>query len=106
MRRFLALLMMMLAMAPGASAREKPLIALAMCDLDTARSVAIASDIMDGAEEAGYAVEMASAEHRLSAQISDIEHLTEARPEYLVVVAVKAVGLRGAIRAAAEKGSR
>jgi ABC-type sugar transport system substrate-binding protein len=95
---------MMALMASPAAAQQKAGIALSMCDLDTARSVAIASDIMDGAEEAGYALEMRSAEHRLSAQISDIHQLTEAEPQYLVIVAVKAVGLGKAIRAAAEKG--
>jgi ABC-type sugar transport system substrate-binding protein len=88
----------------GAGAQQKPDIVLSMCDLDTARSVAIASDIMDGAEEAGYSVEMRSAENRLSAQISDIYQLIEDRPRYLIVVPVKAVGLRTAIRAAAQKG--
>jgi ABC-type sugar transport system substrate-binding protein len=91
-------------MTSAASAQQKPGIALSMCDLDTARSVAIASDIVDGAENAGYAIEMRSAEHRLSTQISDIDQLMEARPQYLIIVAVKTVGLRKAIQAAAEKG--
>lgn len=91
-------------MSVDAGAQQKADIALSMCDLDTARSVAIASDIMDGAEAAGYSFEMRCAEHRLSAQISDIYQLIEDRPRYLIVVAVKAVGLRGAIQAAAEQG--
>ncbi len=103
MRRFLACILIVM-MTSAASAQQKPGIALSMCDLDTARSVAIASDIMDGVENVGYAIEMRSAEHRLSTQISDIDQLMEARPQYLIIVAVKTVGLRKAIQAAAEKG--
>lgn len=103
MRRFFAC-MLILMLSPVASAQQKPGIALSMCDLDTARSVAIASDIVDGAKSAGYAIEMRSAEHRLSTQIADIDQMLEARPHYLVIVAVKSVGLRKAIQAAAEKG--
>ena len=104
MRRLLLCLLVFLTISVGAGAQQEVDIALSMCDLDTARSVAIASDIMEGAEAAGYSIEMRSAEHRLSAQISDIYQLIEERPQYLVVAAVKAVGLRTAIRAAALKG--
>lgn len=104
MRRLLLCLLAFMAMSVGAGAQQKVDIALSMCDLDTARSVAIASDIMDGVEEAGYLVEMRSAENRLSVQISDIYRLIENRPRYLIIVPDKAVGLRTAIHAAAEKG--
>lgn len=91
-------------LSSGALAQKNASIALSACDLDTARSVAIVSDVMDKAEQAGFTVEMRSAEHRLSVQISDIYQLMEGHPQYLVVVAVKAVGLQKAIRAAAEQG--
>ena len=94
---------MLLAVAAGASAQRADNRAL---DVRSGyRPVGrIASDIMDKAEEAGFAVEMRSAEHRLSTQVSDIYALIDEPPKYLVVVAVKAVGLQKAIRAAAERG--
>ena len=91
---------------PAGAYAEQTDIALSMCDLDTARSVAIASDLMDGAEAAGYTVKMENAEHRLSNQISDIDQLIEDTPRYLIIVAVKAVGLQKTIHAAVEKGIR
>ncbi len=104
MHRFLVCILLLAAMAPAALAAPGADIAISMSDLDTARSVAIASDLMDRAEQAGHRVTMLSADHRLSRQISDIHRLIEDRPDYLVVAAVKAVGLGGAIRAAAEAG--
>ena len=105
MRYFFAwVLILMTITSSGAAEKRTPGIALSMCDLDTARTAAIASDIMDSAKEAGYEVVMRNAEHRLSAQIADIHQLIEDDPNYLVIVAVKSVGLRKVIQAAAEKG--
>lgn len=101
---FVWVLILMTITSSGAAEKRTSGIAISMCSLDTARTVAIASDIMDKAKEAGYAVIMRNAEHRLSAQISDIYQLVEDEPNYLVIIAVKSVGLRKAIQAAADKG--
>ncbi len=47
MHRFLVCILLLAAMAPAALAAPGADIAISMSDLDTARSVAIASDLMD-----------------------------------------------------------
>ena len=85
---------------------EQKLMAISMCDLDTARAVAVTSDIMSKAEAAGYRVIIRDAQHMLSQQVTDITELIEEAPDCLIVSAVKSIGLKTVLHHAAEKGVR
>ena len=85
---------------------EPKLMAISMCDLDTARTVAVTSDIVSKAEAAGYRVVLRDAQHLLSQQVTDISELTDQAPDCLIVSAVKSIGLQAVLHRAAEKGVR
>lgn len=88
----------------GRPAYAQTRVALSMYGLDTARSVAIASDIIEHAEAQGFMIETRNANRKLSTQIEDISELLRGDPQYLVISAVKAVGLRDIISDAAAQG--
>ncbi|NCB35938.1 MAG: hypothetical protein EOM58_07820, partial [Clostridia bacterium] len=102
-RRWLTMLFFGLMLCHTAMAEPK-LMAISMCDLDTARMVAVTSDIVSKAEAAGYRVILRDAQHSLSQQATDIAELTDEAPDCLIVSAVKSIGLQTALHRAAEKG--
>ena len=104
-RRWLATLFFGLMLSHTAMAEPK-LMAISMCDLDTARTVAVTSDIVSKAEAAGYRVILRDAQHVLSQQVTDISELTDEAPDCLIVSAVKSIGLQTVLHSAAEKGVR
>lgn len=79
-------------------------LAISVADLDQARSIAVASDVMDHARSMGYEIHMDNANGKKSRQILGIERLLEKKPTHLVIVSAKSIGLSEVIAKAAEEG--
>lgn len=104
MKKCIALILLLMCLFSRGGAEEEIRIAFSIHDLSTARSVAIATDIIESAQAKGYGISIRDAEQKLTRQISDIGELLEENPHYLIVSAVKSIGLRDVIAQAAEQG--
>ena len=100
------MLLILLALFSAGRAEEEIKIAFSIHDLSTARSVAVATDIIEHSRERGFDITMLNAERKLSQQISDIGDLLAEKPDYLIISAVRSIGLRDVIAQAAEQGTK
>lgn len=89
-----------------AFAEDRVHIAVSMNELDSARSVAIILDIQDALHGEEYSMEYASARNSGTRQLEDIEQLLRGEPDYLVVDAVKYLGMGLITEKAVESGSK
>ena len=103
MKKCIALFLLLLCLLSRAGAEEIK-IAFSIHDLSTARSVAIAEDVIESAQARGWSISMRNAALKITQQISDIEEMLEQKPDYLVISAVKSIGLRDVIAQAAGQG--
>jgi len=72
---------------------EAVVVGISMNEIDSARSVAVFTDLQQTLERAGFSVLYRDAKGNLPQQISDIEELLSSHPDYLLVSAVKSIGL-------------
>ncbi len=79
-------------------------VAISMNDLSTARTVAVASDVMAELQAEGFEVEIRDAGMSLSQQTEDIRELAAAGPEYLIIAPARSIGLRDVIQDVAAQG--
>ena len=79
-------------------------VALSMGHTDTARDIAVARSILSQLDGDSFSVHLVSADGSLSRQISDIKGLVEDKPDYLLVSAVRSIGLGSAIAEARQEG--
>ena len=79
-------------------------VAISMNDLSTARTVAVASDMMSEMQGAGFEVELRDAEMKLSQQIEDIHELAGEGIDYLIISPARPIGLGETIEEIAAQG--
>ena len=83
---------------------ERVQIALSMGNTNTARDISAAQSIISGLDEDVFEIRMTNAHGSLSGQISDINSLISDKPDYLVVSAVRSIGLSSVIADAEQAG--
>ena len=102
-RRLIYMLAVLLLLAPAAGA-EAVQVGLSMGNTDTARDIAVVQSIQSALEGGAYEVRLADAGGSLSRQAADIRDLVSGRPDYLLVSAVRSIGLGAAIESARQAG--
>lgn len=83
---------------------DTPFLAFSVYEQKTARMAALIDDVLSTAREDGYSIEWRSGDGSMEKQKADIRELIDRKPEYLIVVPMRTLGLGEALEEAREQG--